>query len=284
MRGDITANIPLRGVSGIATATLSASPGQLKFPATGKNSPSIAAVMVTNIGIPVVTINKVSTDSNDFSALSYGGPNLNTGETSSIYVTFRPTDAGTRTGNLVIDSTAGLITVPLTGTSPSPQLGFDTIALTIPGVMGQTTASKVVTTFKNTGGTGVNLSGVSISATSTKLAFSQSNNCPAVLNGGTSCEITVSYIPSGAAKDTANLAVSTNISYSLPITGALTDFALTGSPSATVSAGQTATYPISVDTWAGITVTCRSRALARPRTLHARLLHRRSRRQAESRP
>lgn len=251
VRGDIIANIELKGVAGLAAATISVTPSQVKFPLTNSFSPKDASVIVTNIGIPDVTVTNVSTDSGDFSADSYTN-NLITGQTGLVVVTFRPTVAGPRTGNLVISSTAGIVTVPLTGIG-APQLGFDMKALSVQAVKGQITASKAVVTFSNPTGGNVSIGSVYINAVGQGSAFSETNTCPAVLNTGASCQITVGYVPSGKGTDTADLVVSLNAtSYDLPLVGALTDFTLSGSSSsATVSAGQTATYPISIDRTGG---------------------------------
>jgi hypothetical protein len=251
--GDYYTTIELNGVAGLPTASLAVFPNELNFPDTNTNAQSWAEVVFTNVGIPDVTINNVSVDSSDFSETPYTSPTVLTGDSGKVSVTFSPSTAtGLRTGNLVIDSSAGIFKIPLKGNAIQ-RIGFDTLAMTLQTLRGQTTATTGVVTFRNSGGLGVNLLGVSIFANGGRSAFTQTNTCPAILNGGSSCKITVSYVPSGAASDSASLSVSTNsVAYSLPLWGAITDFTLTGTGlNATISAGQTATYPISIDTSGG---------------------------------
>jgi len=249
--GDMTGNITLTGVAGFATPTLGVSPARVTFPAGSPESEPTVSVLITNSGVSTVTVNQVSIDSNDFSEIYYGGPTLFPGQTGLISVMFQPTATGTRSGNLLIDSSAGTLKVPLTATLV-PQMTFDLQSLTLQALKGQTKPSKTTTTFTNTGSFGVGVISMSISG-DTNSAFSQTNTCPSTLTGGSSCNITVSYVPSGAASDTAALViVAGSISYSLPLIGRVTDFSLSGSTSSmTVSAGQTTTYPISLDTSGG---------------------------------
>jgi hypothetical protein len=177
--GDTNASIELKATAGLATATLSALPSSVTFtPLVSNSSPSDATVLVTNIGLPEVTINNVSVDSSDFQAIPYLGTGpMTTGVPGMIAVNFRPLTAGTHSGNLIIDSTAGRLVVPLTGTIDQ-HVSFDTTALNIQALKGQIGPSTAVATFTNSGSSPVSIGALGINSTNQLSTFLQSNNCP----------------------------------------------------------------------------------------------------------
>jgi hypothetical protein len=263
--GDVSGAITVDGIAGLAAATVTVTPDQVKFGSINLNTQSNVNVLIQNIGMPDVAINKVYSDSSEFRVISYLGPSLITTQSGEVSVTFEPSGLGSRVGNLIVDSSAGVIKVPLTGTG-AQLLGFDTAALTISALKGQTTPSKAVTTFTNSGGVGVSITGVSISSGTSNPPFSQTNDCPSVLTPGASCKITVSFVPTGTSTETAGLMVSHDMLNSfLPLNGTVTDFSMGATTSsATVAAGQSASYPVVIDSSAGYRGTLSMSCLGAP--------------------
>jgi alpha-L-fucosidase 2 len=101
-------------------ASLNAEPENVDFGQQQVNSTSTPRpVTVRNTGSTAVAIASVAT-SGDFSQTHTCPATLNVGATCTVNVTFRPTAAGTRTGNLSVGWSGGPLTVPLSGTGTAP--------------------------------------------------------------------------------------------------------------------------------------------------------------------
>jgi beta-propeller repeat-containing protein/centrosomal CEP192-like protein len=116
-------------------------------------------------------------------------------------------------------------------------------------VVGVTSAAQTVT-FTNTGSSPVTISNIQASGD-----FAETNNCPASLSAQASCTISVSYTPTIVGAEMGTLIITDNgangpQTVALSGTGAPPDFSFGGggsnTTSATVTAGQTATYQLSV--------------------------------------
>jgi probable HAF family extracellular repeat protein len=94
------------------------SPGPLTFPSQIIGTVSSAqTITVTNAGATALPIDSVST-SGDFLQTNNCGPSLAPSGTCAVMVTFGPTAAGARTGNLTVTTNSVPVTVPLSGTAP----------------------------------------------------------------------------------------------------------------------------------------------------------------------
>jgi photosystem II stability/assembly factor-like uncharacterized protein len=129
---------------------------------------------------------------------------------------------------------------PVASLSPS-QVSF------IPQIA-DTTGSSQTVTLSNTGN-----AMLSISAISASDQFSETNDCGSTLAAGGSCSITVSFTPSGGGAQSGTLTVTDDAAgspQSASLSGTGEDFALGtasgSSDSASVTAGQKATYNLSV--------------------------------------
>jgi sugar lactone lactonase YvrE len=139
-----------------------------------------------------------------------------------------------------------------------PVATFSPSAITFPDQIVSTLSTAQTVTLTNTGG--AMLTGIAISITGTNMAdFAQTNTCTATLAAGANCSISVTFTPSVAAAETANISVADNAfgnpqTVLLNGTGTTTAPALTlnlgaaagGSTTATVTAGQTATYMLQI--------------------------------------
>jgi hypothetical protein len=125
------------------------SPTSLTFGSQGVGTTSVAqSIGLTNGGNAVLTISRVST-SGDFGQTSTCGGSLGAGASCVIQVTFTPTAAGQRTGNLSIadDAANSPQTVGLIGTGVSPSGGTPagTYQIGIAGTSGTLAQSATVT-------------------------------------------------------------------------------------------------------------------------------------------
>ncbi len=132
------------------------------------------------------------------------------GESCTINATFVPTQAGSRTGSLTVNSTstASPNVATLTGTGATGTAGatLSPTSLAFGNQIVGTTASPQAVTLTNSGT--VQLSVGSIAATGDFAAIS--NNCPAVLSANTSCTINVNFTPTVMGSRSGLLTVTDN--------------------------------------------------------------------------
>jgi parallel beta-helix repeat protein len=132
------------------------------------------------------------------------------GGTSCAYsINFTPTASGTRTGSLTVSGTNGTsLLVALSGTGITPAaVSLSPTSLTFAGqVVGTTSAAQVVA-FTNMGGASLSIASISASQ-----PFFQTNNCPAILTGGSSCSINITFAPTAAGPATGTVTIADNAS------------------------------------------------------------------------
>ena len=126
--------------------------------------------------------------------------------------------------------------------------------------MAGTTSGSQLISLGNSGSAALAISNIGISGTNSS-DFTQTNNCGTSVAAGSSCTITAKFNPTAAGTASASVVINDNASnspQSVPLTGTGTDFSLSAatsgncpsggncSTSATVTAGQTATYNLQV--------------------------------------
>jgi VCBS repeat protein/centrosomal CEP192-like protein len=114
---------------------------------------------------------------------------------------------------------------------------------------GTTSAAQSVT-LTNTGSAQLTISGISITGAN-KGDFAQTNNCGSSLAASAACQISVTFTPTGMGARSAAISVSDNATGSpqmVALAGTGPDFSMgaSGAASATVTAGHTASYTISL--------------------------------------
>ena len=246
------------GASGPAAT---ASPSSVGFgnEGLGYTSP-VQTVTLSNSGSAALSISGITitgAQSSDYSQTNTCGSSLAAAATCTISVSFAPQANGLRTAAIQIAdnafNTPQILT--LTGTGATAAVG----ASVSPGTLtfasqylGSTGASQAVT-LTNTGNIPLTVTSISISGAQAG-DFSQTNNCGTSLNNGASCTVTVSYAPVAAGSSAATLSVADGASNS-PQTVALSGTATTpgiglsagsNSTTATVPAGQTASYTLTI--------------------------------------
>ena len=277
-RVDITDDAPgsphTIALTGTGTAPgISLAPSSLSFGNEDVGSTSAAQnVTLTNTGSGPLTINSITfTGSNigDFGQTNncpISPAQLASSSACIVSVTFAPTAKGARSASLsVSDSGPGTpqkVAVSGTGTQPavalSPSSGI-AFPATIVGAASGTRALTVT----NTGNGPLIFSSISFTGTNPG-DFSETDNCTGsgvTVAAGGNCVINVNFTPSAPGVRSANIVLTDN---ALPSTqqdsvgGQATDFQLQasgGSTSATITAGETAIFPLQVNPVSGFTGT-----------------------------
>jgi len=213
---------------------ISISPTAVGFGSVATGASSAAqAVTVTNSGSAAAPVTTVST-SGDFSQTNTCGSSIAAGSSCTINVTFTPTNAGSRTGDLTVTAAGITSTVPLSGTGvpPGPILNPNPASLSFAGtIVGAASAAQTVT-VTNSGTSAATVS--SVTATGD---FSQTNTCGTLAVGG-SCTVTVTFRPTTGGSRTGAVTLTGNANNSPTV------IALSGSGIGTntnIAAGRTAT-------------------------------------------
>ena len=148
----------------------------------------------------------------------------------SVAIAFAPVASGPRTGTLTLQAGTATVSASLAGYgSPDPGLALNPSTLTFSNVPGGSSTQQSVT-LTNTSAV-AELIGVPAAATTTSVtsSFTATSNC-AALAPGTSCSVTVAFIPTTAPSAGAlTIPVTTSAGgasiltdYSVPLTGAYT--------------------------------------------------------------
>jgi hypothetical protein len=184
-----------------------------------------------------VTVTNVSSHSVTFTSIASSGDypqthtcpitptTLNSGQSCTITVSFKPTASGTRNGLVTLhdnDPGSPTQTIALTGTGATNAMTLLPATLKFPGITPGTSNSMSITLY-NDGISAVNITGFSISPAGG--TFMQTNACPATLNPNTNCVITVTFIPPDSGTYTATLSV-TDTDKSSPQTASLSGIGL----------------------------------------------------------
>ncbi|WP_263410875.1 choice-of-anchor D domain-containing protein [Terriglobus tenax] len=245
-----TQTASLSGI-GVSPATDALSPLSLTFAAQQMNTASAAqTVQLTNDGDAALTLITAQITRGDFTAVNSCGNSLAGHSSCSIQVSFVPRSIGAQTGVLTVSDLSRTQTVALNGTgiappgvslAPASPLAF--------GAIGVGLASSAQTiTLTNNGGVPLLINGTTLSGDFAILAGS--NTCPAAgatLAAGAACTMNLVFAPKAVGTRTGALSIADNATgapHVLQLTGTGVDFSLSasGSTTATLSSGGTATY------------------------------------------
>jgi hypothetical protein len=240
---------------GQSAATDALAPLSLSFAAQQVGTTSTAqTVALTNAGdLPLTNI--AISISGDFTVANNCGSVLQ-GHGSCVFaVAYAPAALGVESGTFTVIDGLRTQTVSLTGTGLAPP-GASALPSIIDfgGFAPGTTSSPATVTVTNSGSFVL----ASLAASITAGFTIASNNCPATLGIGSACQIGVAFSPAAAGPLTGSLTV-TAANLSAPLTvrlnGAGADFALavSGSSSAVLNSGQTATFALQLAGLAGTT-------------------------------
>jgi len=208
-----------------------------------------ASLTVTSIGI-------TGPDAGDFAQANNCGSTLAASATCGINVTFTPAAGGTRAASLSFAYSAirTPLTISLTGTGLAPEAVFSPTSLTFPGQFVGTTGLPQNITLSNNGDAALTITSIKTTA-----QFQATNGCTSSLAAGVNCTISVFFDPTSAGTQTGTLTITDNAPESpqtVALSGAGQDFGMSASSSsATISAGQTANYSLSVAPEGGLAQT-----------------------------
>ena len=207
------AKIPVSGV-GAVPATIT--PTSLSFgtQVIGTTSAS-QTITVTNNGTSLLQVTAVQV-AGDFAQSNNCVGFVSAGASCNIQVSFTPTLRGAENGTLTLTGNFnnGSPTIVLSGTGQARQASLSPALLNFGAQpMGYVSSPQAVT-YSNTGDVPV-----SISAISSTGDFTQTNNCPASLNAGATCTISVTFKPSVRGAETGTLSLSGTVPATASLSG-----------------------------------------------------------------
>jgi hypothetical protein len=236
--------------TGEAAASLSFSPQSLTFAATkiGQSS-AIQTLTVTNSGDLSATVTGVSA-SGDFTVASNCAESVAGNSSCTLNVVFMPTQAGARTGTATLTTGFQTLTAQLSGTGVgTPVLTLTPSSLQFGGENLRQPSAPQTMTLTNTG-----TASDSITAITTQTATAGTQDYPVTsdcltLAPGANCAIQVTFAPSVAGEDDGTLTVTasapgTSVNAALYGSGNTFAWMAGQTPTASVPAGQTATYAL----------------------------------------
>ena len=244
------------GAAGAPQASLSASSLTFGSQAVGTSS-AAQTITLTNGGNASLSVSSIAitgTNTTDFTETDNCGSNVAAGASCTINVTFKPTASGSRTVSLTIADNAAnspqSVSLTGTGVTPAPQASLSSAALTFGSQgVGTSSAAKTVT-LTNQGNASLSIASIAFTGTNAT-DFTGTDNCGSNVAAGASCTINVTFKPTAGGSRTAFLTIgdsAANSPQSVNLTGTATDFSVAaaqgGSTSATVTAGQAASYSL----------------------------------------
>jgi FG-GAP-like repeat len=225
--------------------------------AVGTSSPS-QQFQLMNPGSAPLTIGSIAT-TGDFSETNACGTTLAVGANCSIDVTFTPTAPLNRIGTVVMSNSSlnAPESLPLTGTGIGPAIAFSPSSLNFSGQLIGNTSTAQTITLSNAGNATLQIVAIGISGD-----FAQKNQCGSSLAAGASCSVTVTFTPSAGGARGGALTINDNAPgspHTVALSGTGTDFTIAAaagsSGSATVSAGGTATFNLTITPEGGLSGT-----------------------------
>jgi Abnormal spindle-like microcephaly-assoc'd, ASPM-SPD-2-Hydin/Beta-propeller repeat/Cep192 domain 4 len=254
-----TANLTGTGVNSLVTVA----PGSLAFnPQSVGTSSAPQTVTLANAGSGPLTITSIAIGSG-FSQSNTCGSTVAAGSSCTLTVTFGPTAEGAINGNLTIsdDATGSPQVVSLSGTGVSPAASLSASSLNFGSQIVSTQSSTPQTvTLTNTGSGALSITSIAISGTNASdFTLTSKSPCGATVSPSSVCTISVNFKPAAAGAESATLQISDNAAgspQSVALAGSGADFQISVSPaSATVSAGSSATYTLTITPLGGFNAT-----------------------------
>src|SRR5205807_4640362 len=257
-------SVGLTGTGSNAPPAISLSATSLSFgsQATG-NASAAQTVTLSNTGGPlsISSMAVTGTNAGDFSETNTCGSSVAGGANCTISITFTPAAAGSRVGAVTItdNATGSPQSVALTGTGVVSTVSLSLSSLSFTGQIVGSSSSAQAVTLSNSGSGALTISSLTVGGANAG-DFSKADNCGAGVAAGGNCTINVTFKPTAAGSRVGAVTITDNATgspQSVSLTGAGTDFSIgaaTGSSSsATVAAGQAASYTLNVNAQNGFT-------------------------------
>ena len=205
----------LATVSGQGTLPgLTAAPSTLSFGSLPVGTASQAqTVTVWNTGSAPLEFGPVSATGDFAETDTCASTTVSAGSYCILNVTMTPTSIGTRTGTIQIDDNAdGAYLIALSGTGQQTgvtifptSLAFGSLPFIPSAQASLAQGTSLDVTISNTGNLALQLGGFS-----TQGDFSASNSCGATVAAGSSCTVTVNFVPTALGNRTGTLTITDN--------------------------------------------------------------------------
>lgn len=168
--------------------------------------PASRTLALTNEGNAPLALSAAQATPDEFTVDSTNCPaTLAAQQGCTVTVTFAPTAAGARTGQLTLTSAVNTVVVSLTGQSTKPAISVTPENVSFSPVQVGATAPTKTLSVRNTGSAPLTVSAIGFTAGASD--FAQANDC-SVVAVGASCSITVNFTPSQAGTRTATLVLT----------------------------------------------------------------------------
>jgi hypothetical protein len=212
------------------------------------------SVTLSSTGNAILSISSISANG-DFAETNNCGSWVAAGSSCILSVTFTPTTGGTRSGTLTITSNAPSSpqTILLGGSGVvAPAVSLTPTKLTFASQEVGTMSPAQTVTLTNPTTVSLAIAGISLNGTNAA-DFAQTNTCGSSVSAKNNCTISVTFMPSAPGSRNASLSFADNAldnPQALAIAGTGVSLGLTvssgGSNSATVTAGQTGSYSLTI--------------------------------------
>jgi Domain of unknown function (DUF4082)/Abnormal spindle-like microcephaly-assoc'd, ASPM-SPD-2-Hydin len=203
------------------TAGLTSNPASLNLGNVNVGSSSSQTLTITNNAAGSVTISKVATVGNEFSAAGMAVPfTLAAGKQVSLKLSFSATSMGAATGSLTLTSNASnpTLTVPLSATGMQPQITVVPAAVSFTGVALGTSNTQTLT-VRDSGNANLIISQATIGGT----GFGMTGpTLPTTVAPGQSTAFTVRFSPATSGSAVGTITITSNAPNSLvtvPLSG-----------------------------------------------------------------
>jgi hypothetical protein len=222
--------VPLFGTGIASVVTLS--PKSLNFgnQPVGTTSEPLPVTLSTN---GTLNISSIATTA-QFAETNNCGSQLPPGGTCTINITFTPSAPGFQNGTLTISDNGqnSPQTVPLSGTGTQPAVTLSPPSLSFGNQTVNIGSGPQSSTLTNTGNGTLTINSIRV-AGNNHGDFPETNNCGASVPAGGSCQISVTFKPSGTGSESASVSITDNAPgspQSLPLSGVGVLPAVTFSP------------------------------------------------------
>lgn len=228
--GGLTLDVPLEGTG--LDASIAASPNPADFGSLETGTSVTQTVTLSNSGSDDLSISGIgisSSGSTDFSVTGGGDQTtLSANGSIAVDVTFQPSVSGTRTSELVVNTTEGLESrVDLTGVGVAPELLISPDPLAFGQIEDDATLTKTFT-IENPKSVDVEVTDISVDNSNFQIAsptsFTVAGNAPETVD--------VTFDPATTGTVTGTLTVNTDAGFdrTLTLEGEAQDFGISASP------------------------------------------------------
>ena len=243
----------------LSVPAINLSPMTLQFEPQEVGTSSLPqTVTLTNIGNAPLLLSNVWASA-DFAATDTCDSSIAVSGSCSISVVFSPRLTGTRRGTLTISGNTrpGIHPVALTGTGAPPPVSLTPTSLAFgEQLVGSESSARTLTLTNNTS------AAVAVQSIAPSVNYAKSDTCQEPIPAGQSCSIQIKFTPTAVGSLPGSVVIThdgPNSPLAATLAGTGTDLMLTVAPgsstSATITAGQSATYTLALTTATGFNQT-----------------------------